>query len=71
MEESIGFVQIFDIRFLMDFHALGWSQHDLTIFGKCLFVCVSDKNFAASIVRELLHRISRNFIVSTILTLSL
>ena len=40
VEESTGFLQIFDFRFLMDLHVLGCSEHDLTIFGKCLSVCV-------------------------------
>ena len=30
-EESIGFVKIFDFRFLMDLHALGCLEPDLTI----------------------------------------
>ena len=41
VEERIGFAQIFDFRFLMDLHALGCPEHDLTIFGQCLSVCVS------------------------------
>ena len=66
MEESIGFLQIFDFRFLMDLHVLGCPDHDLTISGKCLSVwlCVCDKNFVASVTRELMHRISWNFILS-------
>ena len=43
-------------RFLMDLHVLGCPEHDLTIFGKCL--CVCDKNFVASVARELMNRIS-------------
>ena len=38
IEETIGFVQIFDFWFLMDLHALRCSEHDLTISGKCLSV---------------------------------
>ena len=41
IEETIGFVQIFDFWFLMDLHVLGCPEHDLTIFGKCLSDCVS------------------------------
>ena len=39
-EESIVLVQIFVFRFLIDLQALGRPEHDLTIFGKCLSVCV-------------------------------
>ena len=46
----------------MDLHVLGCPEHDLTIFGKCL--CVCDKNFVANVARELMNRISRNFIFS-------
>ena len=58
MEESISFVKIF--RFLVDLHGLGCPEHDLTIFGKCLSVrlCVCDKNFVASVTRELMNKIS-------------
>ena len=41
-EESIGFVQIFDFRLLMDLHVLGCPEYDLTISGKYLSVCVSE-----------------------------
>ena len=41
VEESIGFVQILDFRFLIDLHVLKRPEHDLTISGKCLSVCVS------------------------------
>ena len=41
VEESIGFVQIFDFRFLIDLHVLGSPEQDLTISGKCLSVCLS------------------------------
>ena len=58
MEESFGFVQIFDFQFLMDFHVLECTEHDWTILGKCLSVCMSDKNFVASVARELMHGIS-------------
>ena len=65
-------MQIFDLRFLMDLHVLGCPEHDLTIFAKCLSVCLSvclcvcmcvclcvcDKNFVASVARELMNRIS-------------
>ena len=62
-EESIGFVKIFDFRFLMDLHVLGCPDGNLTISGKCLsvYLCVSDKNFVASVARELMNRISWNF----------
>ena len=36
----IGFVQIFDFRFLMDLHVFGCSEHDLTISGNCRSVCM-------------------------------
>ena len=49
IEESIGFVQIFDFGFLMDLHILGCPEHDLTIFGKCICLCMT--NFAASIAQ--------------------
>ena len=68
IEESIGFAQIFDFRFLRDLHVLECPEQDLTIFGKCLSVYVSvclgvcDKNFVASVARELMNRISWNFI---------
>ena len=62
VEESVGFVQIFDFRFLMDWHVLGCPEHDCTILGKCLSVC--DKNFVGSVAQELLNKISWNFIFS-------
>ena len=37
--------KIFDFRFLMDLHVLRYPQHDLTIFRKCLSVCMSPKFF--------------------------
>ena len=43
VEENIGFVQIFDFRFLMDLHVLGCPEHDLTLFWKisvCLWFCL-------------------------------
>ena len=60
MEESIGFIRIFDYRFLMDLHVLGCPDHDLNISGKCLSVClcVCDKNFVANVARELMNNIS-------------
>ena len=45
----------------MDLHVLGCSEHDLTISGKCLSVC--EKNFVASVARELMYGISWNFIL--------
>ena len=48
----------------MDLHNLGWFEHDLTVSGKCLSVC--DKNFVASVDRELKHGISWNFIFHVI-----
>ena len=68
--KNIGLVQILDFRFLMDLHILGCPERDLTISGKCLWVCVSvslcvcDKNFVASIARELMTIILWNFIFS-------
>ena len=43
----------------MDLHVLECPEHDLTISGKCLSVCVSvcDKNLVATVARELEHRI--------------
>ena len=64
----IGFVKIFDFRFLMDLYILECPDHDLTISGKCLYACLSacpcvcDKNFVASVARELMQKISGNFI---------
>ena len=46
-----------NFRFLMKFHALGCPEHDLTISGKCLSVCVCDKNFVSSVTQELINRI--------------
>ena len=45
---------------LMDLHVLGCPEHDFTMPGKCLSVCVCvcDKNFVASVARELMNRIS-------------
>ena len=40
LEKSIGFVKIFEFRFSMDLHVLGYPEHDLTIFRKCLSVCL-------------------------------
>ena len=40
IEESIGFMKIFNFRFLKDLYVLGCPEHDLTISGKCLSVCV-------------------------------
>ena len=68
IEESIGFVKIFDFRVLMDLHVLGCPEHDLTISGKCLFVSMcATKNFA-SVARELIHRILWNFMFGVIQT---
>ena len=55
-DESIGLVQIFNFRFVMNLHVLGFDEHDLTISAKCL--CVRDKNFVESVARELLRGIS-------------
>ena len=41
LEESIGFVKIFDFQFSMNLHVLGCSEYDLSISGKCLSVCPS------------------------------
>ena len=38
--KSIGFVQIFDFRFSMDLHVLGFPEHDLTISRKYLSACL-------------------------------
>ena len=58
IEESIIFVQIFEFRFLIDLHALRRPERDITIFGKCLSVCLSmsDKNCVTSVAQELMHR---------------
>ena len=50
-KESIGFVQTFDLRFLMDLHVSGCSEYDLTTFTKSLSVC--DTNFVAALDRNL------------------
>ena len=68
VEESIGFVQIFDFWFLVNLHALGCPEHGLTIFGKCLSASMCDKNFVASVAQELMNRISWNSIFSITLT---
>ena len=57
-EENIGIVKISDFRILTGLLALGCPEHDLTIFTKCLSVCVCDKIFVASLARELIDRIS-------------
>ena len=44
----------------MDLHILGGPHHDLAISRKCL--CVCDTNFVASVARELMHKISGNFV---------
>ena len=44
----------------MNLHVLGCLEDDLTISGKSLSVC--DKNFVASVARELMHGIPWNFI---------
>ena len=48
----------------------GCPEHNLTISGKCLSacLCVCDKNFVASVAKELKNRISRSFIFCVILT---
>ena len=58
-------MKILDFRFLMDLHVLGCPEHDLTIFRKCLSVClcvcmsvclcVCDKNFVDIVSQELMH----------------
>ena len=60
IEKSVVFVKIFDFSLLMDLQTLGYSKHDMIIFKKCLSVCfyVCDKNFMASVIRELMHFIS-------------
>ena len=40
IEQSIVFVKIFDFQILIDIYILGRLEHDLTIFSKCLSVCV-------------------------------
>ena len=65
MEESIGFVQIFNFQFLMDLHVLECLDQDLTISGNCISVylsaclpvCVRDKKILATVARELMNRI--------------
>ena len=56
MEESIGFVKIFDFQFLMDLQALGCSEHDLFISKKCLSECLftCDKKIVTSVAQELI-----------------
>ena len=41
-EDSIGFIEIFDFHFLMDLHILGYPEHDLSVTGKCLSMCLCD-----------------------------
>ena len=38
-----GNAKIFNIRFSMDLYVLRCPEHDLTIFRKCLSVCMSPK----------------------------
>ena len=73
VNRSIGFLQIFDFPFLTDLHVLECSEHDLTIsvfltvnLSVCLSVClcVCDKHFVANVTRELMNRISWNFVFS-------
>ena len=40
IEEIIGFVEIFDFRFLIDLCVVGYPEHDLIISGKCLTGCL-------------------------------
>ena len=51
-----------NFRFSVDLHVLGCPEHDLTISGKCLFVCLSacvyGKNSVASVTAELMPKIS-------------
>ena len=64
------FREKFQIRFLMDLHTLGCSEHELTISRKnqSMYHCVCDKNFGTSVSRELMHRILLHFISRVILT---
>ena len=39
-EENIGIVKISDFRILTGLLALGCPEHDLTIFTKCLSICI-------------------------------
>ena len=54
-DESIGLVQIFNFRFVMNLHVLGFDEHDLTISAKCL--CVRDKNFVVDVAQKVIKNI--------------
>ena len=48
---------------------MSWTRFDYfwkmsVCLSVCVSVCVCDKNFVASVARELMHGISRNFILS-------
>ena len=47
-KENIRVVKIFDLRFFLDLYAFKYSEHDLTIFEKCLSAC--DTNFMAELI---------------------
>ena len=63
-QESIGFTKIFHIRFSMDLHVLRCSEHDLTMFRKCLSVCLYAcfQNILDTVYQELMCRNWWNFI---------
>ena len=57
----MGFEKALDFRLLMDLQVFGCPEHEMTISEKksvCVCVCVCDKNFVASVARELRNRIS-------------
>ena len=52
MEESIGFLKIFDTLFLMNLHGLECPENDLTISGKCLLMCEKKKSTVMQGIRK-------------------
>ena len=54
-EENIGFAKVFDFRFSMDLHVLRYLEHDLTIFRKCVSVCLY--YFVDTVSQELIGEI--------------
>ena len=47
-------MKIFDFRFFMDLHVLGCLEYHLAISGKCLSVCMFEKNFVGEVAGELI-----------------
>ena len=56
--KNIWFHENFRLPVFDRFTVLGCPEYDFTICGKCLSVCLCDKNFVVSVARELMNRIS-------------